>query len=267
MLKFFRQIRQNLLLQNKTSKYFKYAIGEIILVVIGILIALQINNWNENRKQKAIEISYLKRLLIDLEKDKNLWTSTYNKRKSQVTTIQKLIGLNYSQQSDTLNFLTVGSLLKSAAMWSDINPNQDTFSEMLSSGNLDIIKNDSIKIKLIDLNSNYKAVANWDDTTEKAHSKVFESTMSVYDIRDMAPFDPLFAEYTDLKISEEQKAKAMMAIQKSFKNLLNTKEMFNYLHMMSDNYHRQLPLFKELETDINTLIQLIKNEITTKTND
>jgi hypothetical protein len=51
MIKIFRNIRQNLLSEGKTSKYFKYAIGEIFLVVIGILIALQINNWNENRKQ------------------------------------------------------------------------------------------------------------------------------------------------------------------------------------------------------------------------
>ncbi|MEL4456496.1 DUF6090 family protein [Lutimonas vermicola] len=50
MIKFFRHIRQNLLAEGKTGQYFKYAIGEIILVVIGILIALQINNWNEQRK-------------------------------------------------------------------------------------------------------------------------------------------------------------------------------------------------------------------------
>ncbi len=52
MIKFFRRIRQNLLMENKTGKYFKYAVGEIVLVVIGILIALSINNWNETRKQK-----------------------------------------------------------------------------------------------------------------------------------------------------------------------------------------------------------------------
>ncbi|MFT4662285.1 MAG: hypothetical protein ACI8XB_002574 [Patiriisocius sp.] len=50
MIKFFRKIRQNLLMENKTGKYFKYAVGEIVLVVIGILIALSINNWNEQRK-------------------------------------------------------------------------------------------------------------------------------------------------------------------------------------------------------------------------
>ncbi len=69
MIKFFRKIRQNLLIENKTGKYFKYAIGEIILVVIGILIALQINNWNENRKAEKIELTYLIRLKNDLEKD------------------------------------------------------------------------------------------------------------------------------------------------------------------------------------------------------
>lgn len=53
MIKFFRQIRQSLIMENKTSKYLKYAIGEIILVVIGILIALSLNNWNEKRKQEA----------------------------------------------------------------------------------------------------------------------------------------------------------------------------------------------------------------------
>ena len=52
MIKFFRKIRQNSLMENKTGKYLKYAVGEILLVVIGILIALQINNWNEDRKQQ-----------------------------------------------------------------------------------------------------------------------------------------------------------------------------------------------------------------------
>ena len=69
MIKFFRSIRKDLMEKNKTSKYFKYAIGEIILVVIGILIALQINNWNENRKDKQLEDNFFTNVLLDLKKD------------------------------------------------------------------------------------------------------------------------------------------------------------------------------------------------------
>lgn len=60
MIKLFRTIRQNLILQGKTVNYFKYAIGEIVLVIIGILIALQINNANELRKTERKIVSILK---------------------------------------------------------------------------------------------------------------------------------------------------------------------------------------------------------------
>lgn len=69
MLKFFRKIRQDLMGKNQRAKYLKYAIGEIALVVIGILIALQINNWNENRKTKLKEIEVLEAIQISLESD------------------------------------------------------------------------------------------------------------------------------------------------------------------------------------------------------
>ena len=69
MIKFFRKIRYDLMKQNKTGKYFKYAIGEIVLVVIGILLALQINNWNEDYKSKKKERGYLINLQQDLKAD------------------------------------------------------------------------------------------------------------------------------------------------------------------------------------------------------
>ncbi|MFH4968053.1 DUF6090 family protein [Gaetbulibacter sp. M240] len=71
MIKFFRKIRYKLIEKNKTGKYLKYAIGEIFLVVIGILIALSINNWNEQRKAQQSEIELLNRILIDLQIDEN----------------------------------------------------------------------------------------------------------------------------------------------------------------------------------------------------
>ena len=70
MIKFFRKIRQNLIMENKTSKYFKYAIGDIVLVVIGILIALSINNWNEERKVQNRLLNIYSLIYNDFENDK-----------------------------------------------------------------------------------------------------------------------------------------------------------------------------------------------------
>jgi len=69
MIKFFRIIRQNLLMENKTGKYFKYAIGEIVLVVIGILIALSINNWNQVRIQNNEVLKIHQRIILDVNND------------------------------------------------------------------------------------------------------------------------------------------------------------------------------------------------------
>lgn len=70
MIKFFRRIRQRLLSEKKITKYLIYAAGEIFLVVIGILIALQINNWNNHRIEGKKELAYLKRLQEDIQSDR-----------------------------------------------------------------------------------------------------------------------------------------------------------------------------------------------------
>ena len=70
MIKFFRKIRHNLLSEGKTGKYLKYAIGEILLVMIGILLALQVNNWNELRKKEDAEIQLYHKILGDLNSER-----------------------------------------------------------------------------------------------------------------------------------------------------------------------------------------------------
>jgi hypothetical protein len=71
MIPFFRKIRKKMADDNKPLKYARYAIGEVVLVVIGILIALQINNWNEEKKARIEELGYINSYLIDLEKDRS----------------------------------------------------------------------------------------------------------------------------------------------------------------------------------------------------
>ena len=72
MIKFFRKIRYNLMSENKTGKYLKYALGEILLVMIGILLALQVNNWSDTQKSIAYERKMLMEVIEDLTMDSTL---------------------------------------------------------------------------------------------------------------------------------------------------------------------------------------------------
>ena len=69
MISFFRKIRQKLLSQNRITRYLAYSIGEILLVMVGILLALQVNNWNESQKERKLEQVFLKKLVKDLTDD------------------------------------------------------------------------------------------------------------------------------------------------------------------------------------------------------
>ncbi|WP_282043418.1 DUF6090 family protein [Winogradskyella flava] len=102
MIKFFRKIRQNLLSEGKTGKYFKYAIGEIILVVIGILIALSINNWNQNITYKNELQQILKEVQIDLNKDLLRLNSDISYAKKFKNYVDNVLNNGNTMTSDSL---------------------------------------------------------------------------------------------------------------------------------------------------------------------
>ena len=69
MISIFRNMRKKLADDNQFLKYTRYAIGEILLVMVGILLALQVNNWNNVRSERALEVKYLKGIKADLQVD------------------------------------------------------------------------------------------------------------------------------------------------------------------------------------------------------
>ena len=105
MIKFFRKIRYDLIEKNKTGKYLKYAIGEIILVVIGILIALSINNWNENRKTKIAEFELYKVILKDLELNKE-------KVQDEIKYFNEVQSMQYYVYQESKGLATYDSVVK-----------------------------------------------------------------------------------------------------------------------------------------------------------
>ena len=125
----------------KSGKYLKYAIGEIVLVVIGILIALSINNWNEERKLKQLQIAYLNRLINDLDHD--LMTIEF---------VEATINENQVIISDFINALNTNQdknqILKSAIPYfekgwiiSEFVPSTNTYTDLSQTGNMKVIDN------------------------------------------------------------------------------------------------------------------------------
>ncbi|MBW2938057.1 hypothetical protein KXJ69_08060 [Aureisphaera sp. CAU 1614] len=146
MIKFFRRIRQRLLTENKFSKYLLYAIGEIVLVVIGILIALQINNWNENRKNRITEANYYCRILEDLELNEKLIDETSELITKKIILCKELISdINKipNNRSIILNKFVV-------ALRQDVFvPSNIAFEELTSSGQLKLLTDLKLKNRLI----------------------------------------------------------------------------------------------------------------------
>jgi hypothetical protein len=105
MIKFFRKIRQQLLNENKFSKYLLYAIGEIVLVVIGILIALQINNWNENKKSSEFEYEMFTQILENLKQDKQTLKKIKANFNRAIRSSNKILETSpFEYKSDSLKF-------------------------------------------------------------------------------------------------------------------------------------------------------------------
>ncbi|WP_053990571.1 DUF6090 family protein [Mangrovimonas sp. TPBH4] len=108
MITFFRKIRHNLLSEGRTAKYLKYAIGEIVLVVIGILIALQINTWQQQYKDRLSERDLLNRIIVDLESDINSFERIKQFKNGQNETCLRLLDFYIQpteQAYDTIQFL------------------------------------------------------------------------------------------------------------------------------------------------------------------
>ena len=148
MIKFFRHIRQKLIMENKTSKYFKYAIGEIVLVVIGILIALQVNNWNETRLEQKRIRQYAKSLIEDLKNDiEMLEVSQFQaeEKYKAIDSLRQLVNRTpYTELSNTDLYMIAHDIIYRPYKW-----NRSTINELKNSGGLRYITNDSLQKMLV----------------------------------------------------------------------------------------------------------------------
>lgn len=147
MIKFFRKIRLKLLSESKFSRYLIYAIGEIILVVIGILIALQINNWNENRKSSEIRINYYEQILQDLAKDTTYINGYITYLESNISKYQNYLE-KLPEAESTKDIIPLLATLQWDFIYTDFNTN--TIESLISTGDIKLMP-DQIRNGLLDL--------------------------------------------------------------------------------------------------------------------
>ena len=140
MIKFFRNYRKTLLMENKTSKYLKYAIGEIILVMIGILLAMQVNNWNESRIQKKQLNSILKTVSLDLQTDTIVANSLIEYYKEIEKNSAKIINKEINRE----NYKDCPSCISLITIYRPFNIQTKGFNLLTNFSDKNSIKNDSL---------------------------------------------------------------------------------------------------------------------------
>ena len=143
MIKLFRKIRQNLLSEGKTGKYLKYAIGEIILVVIGILIALQLNNLNENKKNEVFEKEILSQIQENLKSDKLVLKQIELNFIKAIVSSKKILTAEESQKTEDSIKIWLGAIIQ----FDRFQPLTNAY-EVLKSNGLDRISNKQLRFLL-----------------------------------------------------------------------------------------------------------------------
>lgn len=146
MIKFFRKIRERLLTENKFRKYVAYAIGEIILVVIGILIALQINNWNEERLALNQEKVVIQNLNTEFRENLRDLDSVNDILLHTIGATQKIF--NRIQGEPIQEYTDIDSLLQLAIESPSWKPSEFVLNDLQNSGGLSKLNNKKLKLQL-----------------------------------------------------------------------------------------------------------------------
>ena len=236
MFRFFRRIRQRLLSENKTVKYFGYALGEIVLVVIGILIALGIDNWNEERKNDVFEREILVQISENLKKDQqNLNTIISNARRA-VECSEKILALERgTPPPDSLKYW-LGSIVQ----FDRFQPLTNAY-EVLKSKGLDLVSNKELRFLM----------GTYYDDQAYIVSNANEDLKQTF-VDDWIPImrkgvvDFVFKEYV---IVENEQA------------FLDSDAVRNILILNRSNYDGSIQYMEEGLGLINTILEIIEKEI------
>ena len=259
MIPFFRKIRKKMADENKPMKYMRYAIGEVVLVVIGILIALSINNWNEGRKERDKEVKYLKTLKQDLETDLvNLDTMIVDRHK-KVTSSHKLLKLKHPTSLKELK--AFDDLIWNVFRWTSFTPRTNTIDELISSGHLNILKNDSIKLYLLNIKQMNEEITNVREHMRREYDHyLYDRSMSIRVTLPFVNFEESYYSKSLIKDAELSENELVMLMEQT-KILLNDLIMRNGIRMAAANNGLLRYQYESMVAEIEKLLRLIEGDI------
>jgi len=147
MIKFFRKIRQKLLSQNRITQYLAYAIGEIFLVVVGILIALQVNTWNEERKFNNESLKLIQEINSEFTDNGTVLNERITDLENANNYVRTVLGfINVDQ--DEIQKTNMDSIISKSLKYGNYNPANSSIKELISSGRLNLVRDPSLKKNL-----------------------------------------------------------------------------------------------------------------------
>lgn len=167
----FRKLRNQLITQGKLKRYLIYTAGEIFLVVISILIAIQINNLNEERKRNNAELEIIENIKVDLQAESRDLQSIIERRESKAASAQKMA--EYHRRGEVDRLKNYYRHFANVLYWEVHHPNDKTFQELINSGNLSLIRNSQIKRNLLEMESQYSQILELREHTKHDYEMFF----------------------------------------------------------------------------------------------
>ena len=156
MIRFFRTLRQRLLAENRVSRYLLYAVGEIVLVVIGILIALQINNWNEARKTQRKTNAYLVMLSDEIKTNLRLLDRSKTMAEEHRAYNMKTMQVFNSDSARTLDLDTFYDLTVMKGPFNKMELVRSSFDDLINSGALENVRDSTLRNQVFSIESAFK---------------------------------------------------------------------------------------------------------------
>ncbi len=254
MIKFFRKIRQKLLSENKFSKYLLYAIGEIVLVVIGILIALSINNSNEYHKTRKTALAYLNSLHEEFEFNLALLDTTISAAQELSQGVENMRVLFNPKVLDTVSEAQIGQAFGKLNSEAVYRPSNGVLLEIISSGNLKILENEVLKQHLASFEKKVERIQVQEEEVSRLRN---EMSVFLRQKGSVAALDPLDLS-NDIGKSKTRTNTNKPLFQSTY--FLNTIVFFGLVQKGTVHSY-YLPLREEIEE----IIVLIEEEIATQT--